>query len=115
VVDGVAAHDFERESHVREHVEPREQHGVLEDDPEEPMPARGRRWLAPYGDRATRWDVKVGNETQERGFPATAWTDESDEFAISYVEAHVADCGQRPGIEVVDLADVGDRDRKGAR
>ena len=112
--DGVAAHDFQRESHVRENVEPRKQDGILEDDAEQPLLPRGCGRLAADRDNAARGDVEVGDETEERGFPAATWTDERHEFAIPYIEAHVADRGQRPGIEVIDLADVGEGDRDGS-
>src|SRR5438034_1440838 len=39
LVHGVAARDFERETHVRENVEPRKQDRILEDDPEEAVPS----------------------------------------------------------------------------
>src|SRR5207247_3791109 len=115
LVHGVSARDFERETHIRENVEPRKQDRILEDDPEEAVPSRGSGRLAAHRDNAARRDIEVGDETEERGFPAATRTDERHEFAVPYIEAHVADRGQRPGIEVRDLADVGDGDRDGSR
>jgi hypothetical protein len=86
------------QTHIRQHVEPRQEYRVLEDDTKQALVSRAGRRRAVDADFAARRLVEVGDESQERRLPAPARADEGYELADPDIEAYVRQRVERAAV-----------------
>ena len=80
---------FKGKPHVAEHVEPGQEHGVLEHETKEPTATRGFRWVAVNEDSSGGRRIEVGDDPKDRRLAAAARADEGDELTLADVQADI--------------------------
>jgi len=80
--------------HVAEHVEPWQEHGVLEHEAKKPSATRGVRRFAVNEDPSGGRRIEVGDDPQDGRLAAPARTDERDELAFADLQVDVGKRGQ---------------------
>ena len=106
----VASH-LQRKPHVAEHVEPGQQHRVLEHEAEESPFARHVRGLAMDQHAAAGRRLEIGDDAKERRFAAATRADERDQLALLDLKADIGERYKRAVVEVECLREVVDADR----
>jgi hypothetical protein len=96
-----AVGDLERQRNVLQRGAPRQQRGVLEDEPDVAPAAGGFRGAAEDADLARIGRHQIGNGAQQRGFPAAGRAQQGQQLAA--IDFQV-DAGQRD-----DAAPVGEK------